>query len=250
MKETLQIKNPIRKPFHLCPCDFSSPPRVSSLLLHTVSLEVLKPPSSPECTLIPTIVLQSRSCRGYLFHSFPHSVLRVSAAVLHLTVLHIFRRSSLGLQHPAVRSAAEGQTGSEAPKSSMHHSAPTESRSFFRFVAHIRMLRFVFTSSLFMFELSKPSRNRNNVDKSLRVSSCILSLSRLVARLSIYRSFVSIATTSSMKMTQLSILLHSCRIELSRLSLSPYHLLITLSSGICLQLTSPIESHTKITLLS
>ena len=68
----------------------------------------------------------------------------------------------------------------------MRPSAPTESRSFFRLVAQIRMLRLVFTSSLFMLELSKPSKNRSSVDRSLRVSSCMLSLSRLVARLSIY----------------------------------------------------------------
>ena len=53
-----------------------------------------------------------------------------------------------------------------------------------------------------------------------------------------------------MKITQLSILLHSCKIEFRRLSLSPYHLLITLSSGMCLPLIAFLFSHTRITVLS
>lgn len=66
------------------------------------------------------------------------------------------------------------------------HPIRTASKSCLRFVAQIRMLRFVFTSSLFMLELSNPSRKRRSVDRSRRVTSFMLSLSRLVTRLSIW----------------------------------------------------------------
>lgn len=116
VQKTSQIKSPTRMPFRSRPCGSSSHPRVSSLLLHTASSEAPKPPSSRECTSTPKIAPRSRSCRGCLSRSYPRSILRVFAAALHSTAWRISRRFSREPPHQAVRSAAGGRIGSEAPR--------------------------------------------------------------------------------------------------------------------------------------